>query len=300
MLIIKYRWIFFSLSLMLVAAAVTALTYFGLNRGIDFTGGTIVEVEYLGERPSAEEIRGLANSLGLGNATAQLSGERGAIFRFRHLSEAEHVQLLESLGGSKRVVERRFSSIGPTIGAELTRRGLWSIGLVVLLILVYIALAFRQVSRSESGAVRSWQYGLVAIVTLAHDTLIPIGVFVVLGQYFNMEADLLFITAVLTNLGLSINDRMVIFDRIRENVGRRTGGDFAMVVGRSLDETLTRSFNTSLTVLFVLLALFFFGASATRDFTLMLTLGMAVATYSSICLAAPLLVSWHQWSRRVK
>ncbi len=302
MLIVKYRWLFFSFSLALVVASVAAIAVFGLRLGIDFTGGTILEVEYPkpAARPSVETLRGAIDSLGLGEATIQLSGEARAIFRLRHVNEAEHQQILAALRAGAELTERRFSTIGPTIGRELSRRGLIAIVLVVVLILFYIAFAFRRVARSETAGVGSWQYGIVAILTLAHDTLIPIGVFVVLGQYFSLQADLLFITAVLTIIGLSVNDRMVIFDRIRENIGRQRFDDFEIAVGRSLDETLARSLNTSLTVIFVLLALFFFGAAATRDFTFMLAIGMMVATYSSVCLAAPLLVSWHKWRTRVK
>lgn len=294
MFIVKYRRWFFVLSLLLVVASLAAIWGWGLTWGTDFTGGSILEVEYQVARPSLTALRQAVAPLPLKDVVLQPAGERGLLLRSALLSENEKNQLLGVLSdnGATPLQEKRFSSIGPALGAELVRKGIWAMAIVIVLILIYIAFVFRQVSRP----VNSWIYGLVAILLMIHDVLIPTGIFALLGHYRQVEVDALFLTAFLTILGLSVNDKIVTLDRVRENLHRRTSPDFSETVGQSLSETLTRSFNTSLTVILVLLAIYFFGGVSTTYFALAMAIGMIVATYSSIFIAPSLLVAWQ--SRR--
>lgn len=296
MWVIKYRKIFYAFSGLVLAASIFAIFYFGLNFGIDFKGGTIVELEYTAAKPDLEAIRDAANKADLGVVAVQPTGEQGVILRLKNITDAEKNKLVEavSFNATSSVVEKKFSSIGPSLGSELAQKGIIAILLVSLLIVVFIAFAFRQVSRP----VASWKYGLIAIATLVHDILIPTGVFAYLGAIKGTEVDALFLTALLTILGLSVNDTIVVFDRIRENLKLKISPHFEETVGISLSQTFTRSINTSLTVILVLLALYFFGGSTTRDFALALTIGMVVGTYSSIFIASPLLVTWNNFSSR--
>ena len=197
--------------------------------------------------------------------------------------------------GTTRIEERRFNSVGPTIGAELRDKALWAIFFVLLAIVLYIAFAFRQVSRQVS----SWVYGLVAIVALLHDVFIPTGIYVALGHYFlDVQIDVLFITAILTVLGFSVHDTIVVFDRTRENLKLRTWKEFDETVGHSVEQTFVRSINTSLTVLLVILALYFVGGETTKNFALVLAIGVTIGTYSSIFIASPLLVTIEAWQRK--
>ncbi len=295
MFIIKYKKLFLALSGILMVVALAAIAVFGLNLGIDFTGGAMMEIEYQEARPEVQEIETAAQTVGLENVTVQPTGETGYILRMRDLAEEEKSALDQALTfeGEYEFTEGRFSSIGPVIGEELAQRGLIAIILVVLLIIAFVAFVFRHVSSTVS----SWKYGLVAIVTLVHDIVIPVGIFAALGHYIGFELDALFLTALLAILGLSVNDTIVIFDRIRENIRHKVSIHFDETVGVSLRQTFLRSFNTSFSTLIVLLSLFFLGGETTRDFALVLAVGIALGTYSSIFLAAPLLVTIEKWGR---
>ncbi len=295
MFIIKYKKLFLALSGILMVVALAAIAVFGLNLGIDFTGGAMMEIEYQEARPEVQEIETAAQTVGLENVTVQPTGETGYILRMRDLAEEEKSALDQALAfeGEYEFTEGRFSSIGPVIGEELAQRGLIAIILVVLLIIAFVAFVFRHVSSTVS----SWKYGLVAIVTLVHDIVIPVGIFAALGHYIGFELDALFLTALLAILGLSVNDTIVIFDRIRENIRHKVSIHFDETVGVSLRQTFLRSFNTSFSTLIVLLSLFFLGGETTRDFALVLAVGIALGTYSSIFLAAPLLVTIEKWGR---
>ncbi len=301
MFVVKYKNLFFLLSAVLIAGSAWSFLNYGLKLGADFTGGSILEVSYQGSRPEADTMREALNKLNLGPIAVQLAGEQDVIIRSKTLTEAEHLMMLKSLPFSGAIdqsppTEKRFSSIGPTIGRELARRGILAIILVVILIILFIAFAFRKVSRPVS----SWKYGIVALIALLHDLIIPVGVFSYLGVARGFEADALFLTGLLTILGLSVHDTIVVFDRIRENLKKHVGLDFAETVGRSLSETFSRSINTSLTIILVLVVLFIYGAAATRDFSLLMATGVLVGTYSSIFIASPLLVVWQKFSSRVK
>ncbi|MEX0918801.1 MAG: protein translocase subunit SecF [Candidatus Paceibacterota bacterium] len=296
MFIIKYRKIFFALSGLLVIGSLLAVGIFGLNLGIDFTGGSILEVTYEAGRPELPLIRDSLADLDLGQAGIQLSGDQSVIIRLRDITSDEKSALDEVLtfNGEFTFTEDRYSAIGPSLGSELASKGLIAIALVVSLIILFIAFAFRGVSHK----VNSWKYGLVAIVTLSHDIIIPLGLIAVLGQTVGAEVDALFLTALLAILGLSVNDTIVVFDRIRENLRHKISPHFDEVVGLSLNQTFARSINTSLTTIVVLLALLFLGGQTTKYFALILAIGMAIGTYSSLFLAAPLLVTWEKLGRK--
>lgn len=302
MFIIKHKTIFISISVALVALSIISFFVFGLNVGIDFKGGALTEVVYKNTRPpQAELIKSLESisSTNFGTILLQPTGELGYIVKSRDLTDAEHTQLLKILSDDDKneLTEASFSSIGPSVGRELTRKAMVAVVLISFTIICFIAFAFRKVSNTHNPGregVSSWKYGIIAIVTLLHDVAIPVGLFVILSHYYGTELDTLFVVAVLTILGLSVSDTIVIFDRIRENLNNnkedRIVMSFSETVGKSLEQSYVRSICTSLTVILVLLALFFFGPISTKYFALMLTAGMFFGTYSSIFLASPLLV----------
>lgn len=301
MFIIKYKKIFLGLSVFLVLLSLSSLFIFGVKVGIDFKGGALTEVTYKTERPEQLFLNQKLESLNFGSMLLQPTGELGYIVKSRDLNEAEHNLLLKSLAldGKNSLTEVSFNSIGPSVGRELTKKAIVAMILVSLAIILFIAFAFRKVSRPVS----SWKYGFIAIVTLLHDVIIPAGLFVMLSHYYGAEMDTLFVVAVLTILGLSVSDTIVIFDRIRENLKNVSGMNkinFSEIVGHSVEQSYVRSISTSLTVILVLLALVFFGPVTTKYFALMLTAGMFFGTYSSIFLASPLLVLIEEWQNRKK
>ncbi|MDQ5971549.1 MAG: Protein-export rane protein SecF [Patescibacteria group bacterium] len=284
MFVIKYKKIFLIISIVLVALSLASISIFGLNLGIDFKGGAQMEVVYGTVIDTQADIEAKLAPLALGQALIQPTGTNGYIIKTRDLTEAEHLSMVSALG--KDVTEKSFTSIGPSVGKELARKAIILFVLVSLGIIFFIAFSFRKVSKPIS----SWKYGFIAIVSLIHDVLIPVGVFVVISHYTGVEVDTLFVVAVLTILGLSVSDTIVVFDRIRENLRVGHFKTFEETVGNSLRQVYTRSIMTSLTVIMVLLALVFFGPHSTRVFAIMLTAGMFFGTYSSIFLASPLLV----------
>lgn len=290
MFIIKYRKIFFTISAVLVLAAIASVAYFGLNIGIDFKGGSILEVEYVDGRPDMETVDALVARVAQ-NAEVVPTGERGVIVRSEGLDETYKTELEAALSddGAYTVEEKRFNAIGPTIGAELRSKAWVAIATVVLAIILFIAYVFRQVSEPVS----SWKYGVIAIVALIHDIVIPTGIFAAVGY----EVDSLFVIALLAILGLSVNDTIVVFDRVRENLKNKVSKSFEETVGISLRQTFARSINTSLTTLFVLLSLYFVGPESTKHFAFALALGIFFGTYSSIFLASPLLVAVEKWGK---
>ncbi|MEI6864327.1 MAG: protein translocase subunit SecF [Candidatus Adlerbacteria bacterium] len=291
---LKYFFIF---PAVLSVLALIAIGLWGLKPGIDLAGGSLLEVKYPAGRPSVEMIQSNVSALGLGEVRIQPTGDTGYILRQRNLTEVERQQLLQPLRNMGEMEEVQFNSVGPVLGAELLKKGLIALTLVIVCIILFIAFAFRHVSKP----VASWKYGVVAIVTLLHDVLVPVGLFAFLGAFHGAEVDSLFIVALLTILGISINDTIVVFDRIRENlrinIDHNKREEFDHVVGKSIVQTLARSINTSLTVVIMLGALYFVGPASTKDFALTLIVGMVAGTYSSIFLASPLLVAWEKFSR---
>jgi len=275
-----------------VVVSIVGLSIFGLRLGTDFAGGSLLEVTF-SERITHDEIRTHLQDIDLGDITIRDVGETGVSLRFHEVSEEVHQQILSSLPDGE---ELRFDSVGPTIGKETQRRSLTAAFIVVVMILLYVAWAFRKIAYPLG----SFRYGLVALVALFHDVLITIGIFSVLGHIFGVEIGVSFVAAILTILGYSVNDTIVIFDRIRENLlMRATGGrSFEDVVEMSIRETAVRSLATSTTTLLVLATVFVFGGETIRYFVLTLGIGIIVGTYSSLFLASPLLTTWHAFRSR--
>ena len=292
MFIIKNRRIFIMISIVLVVLSIGSISYFGLKLGIDFKGGSLSEVEYTTVRPSQELVAGALEPLELGEVIIQPTGETGYSIKTRAVSEAERASILQVLGTDAK--EKSFTSIGPSVGAELVRKSALTFILVALGIIFFIAYSFRKVSKPVS----SWRYGFIAITSLIHDILIPVGVFAALSHFSGAEIDTLFVVAILTILGLSVSDTIVVFDRIRENIRIGAFKTFEETVGKSLEQVYTRSIATSSTVIIVLLSLVFFGPESTKVFAMMLTAGMFFGTYSSIFLASPLLVTVQNWRKK--
>ncbi len=296
MFIIKNKKIFIGISIVLIIFSIVSISIFRLKVGIDFKGGALTEVVYKDARPDQAELNSALGALNFGSILLQPTGDMGYIVKSRDLNEAEHGLLLKTLSqdGKNILEEKSFNSIGPSVGRELTKKAIIAIILVSLAIILFIAYAFRKVSKPVS----SWRYGLIAVVSLLHDVTIPIGLFAILSHYYGAELDTLFVVAALTILGLSVSDTIVIFDRIRENLRNRVETSFPKTVGKSLEQSYVRSICTSLTVILVLLSLFFFGPVSTKYFALMLTAGMFFGTYSSIFLASPLLVLVEEWQKK--
>ncbi|MFA4936741.1 MAG: protein translocase subunit SecF [Patescibacteria group bacterium] len=292
---IKHRYISYNFSLTLIIISIVSLSLWGLKLGIDFTGGSLLQVEFPSGRPSNQELQEVLSPLNFGNLLIQPSGDSDVMVRLRDLNEDEHQQLLASLKAKySDISEKRFESVGPTLGAELWRKALWAIGVALFFIIIYIAWAFRKVTRP----VASWKYGLTAVIALAHNTVITVGIFSVLGHFWGVEVDSLFVSALLTLLGFSVHDTIVVYDRTRENIFRHSVESFADTVNKSLNDTLVRSINTGLATLLVLAALYFFGGESIHFFALALIIGIAIGTYSSIFVASPLLVDWFKLSQR--
>ncbi len=294
MWIVKNRKWFYILSGIVVSLSLVFVTVFGLKPSIDFTGGLIIDVSC----QDCTQIEQAVKSELKGGFSLRES-EHGFILRTKNLGENEKENLLTLLENSGAQISR-FSEVGPTIGKELRRKAAVAIFLVVLSIILFIAFVFRHVSKPVS----SWKYGVIAIVALLHDIIIPVGVFAVLGKFFGAEVGVLFVMALLAILGYSVNDTIVVFDRIRErlreNKNNNISEPFEETVGEALSQTIVRSINTSFTTLLVLLSLYFVGAESTKHFALTLIAGVLAGTYSSIFLASPLLVSWFNLQKNKK
>ncbi len=285
-----YKYLFIFSGVVLIAGIIS-LSIYGLKLGIDFKGGTVTELEF--SKPvEVEKIKNILTEEKLSNFQLQTTGERGIIIKTEALNQETHEQitkqLKEKVGDFE---EKRFESIGPTVGQELKKSAFYQLGLVSLGIILYIAYAFRKVAKP----ITPWQFGWAAIIALLHDLLVVLGIFSLISHFKGFEIDSMFVTAMLTVLGFSIHDTIVVFDRIRENLKTHAGQSIEFVVNHSITQTLVRSLNTSLTVLFVLLAMLLFGGETIRYFVLALFIGVATGTYSSIFVASPIVVLWHNW-----
>ena len=292
MFIINHRTIFFAITGIVAVAAIASIAMFGLHLSIDFTGGTMVQVTYQGSRPTQAALEQSLNSAGFKDYSLRAVGTADYVLQAQNITTDERTSLAQtfSMKGANRVTVDELNDIGPTIGLELRNKSIVAMTLVLVCILLFIAFAFRKVSRPVS----SWLYGAMAIVGLINNVIVTTGFFALLGHLTGAQVDTLFVTAVLTVLGFSIHDTIVVFDRVRENlrVNQETNRkeDFAITAGHSLNQTFVRSINTSLTVVFTLFVLFLIGPVSTQDFALTLLVGIIAGTYSSIFLATPLLV----------
>jgi len=265
----------------------------GLKFSIDFTGGSIMEIDFE-KRPENPVIREKLKDLNLGEIVIQPTSEKGVILRLKEIDEANHQEILSKLEEISKVKEQRFENIGPVVGKELRQKTITLIIVSLLSLLVYIAIAFSKVSRPISG----WQYGVVSIITLFFDVGITIGIFAICEKFYNIQFSIPIVTALLTILGYTINDKVIVFDRIRENILKEQKKTFEETVNLSLNQTLTRSLSTGTCTLLVLLSIFLFGGETLKYFSLTLIVGIIVGTYSSLFLATPLLVIWLKSRKR--
>lgn len=295
--IIQNRKIFLWASGIVFIASMIGLIVFGLKPGIDFTGGSRFEISFPSGLPSNTSIGDTLNGMKIEGASIQPTANKTIIIKSRALSNDERSGIIEKIStlsdGSAKEVS--FNAIGPTIGKELQRKAIWSVGLVILAIIVYITWAFRKVSL---GPVPSWVYGIGAVIALLHDLAFVVGLFVLFGKLLGTEVDTLFVTALLTVLGFSVHDTIVVFDRIREGIRKHAQMPFEELVNLSINETLARSINTSLTALFVLVAMAVLGGESIRMFVVALIAGIIVGTYSSIFIASPIILVWHNLRNR--
>lgn len=298
MFIVNHRKIFYSLSVMMIAVSIFSVLFWGLKPSIDFAGGSLLDVSFVGDKPAPEEAQEVLTGLGFKDASLRSSSE-GFFIRTREITQAEKDSIISGLsfGGQYSPIEKTFSTIGPVLGKEAIYKAWVSIALVLLAIVLFIAFAFRKVSRPIS----SWVYGIVTVLALLHDVLVPTGVFALLGHFYGFEVDTLFVTALLVILGFSVHDTIVVFDRVRENLHKNENSgnkkSFEMIVGESISETFVRSINTSLTTLLAILILYIFGPEAVRHFSLALLIGITVGTYSSIFIGSTLLVTINNWKK---
>jgi preprotein translocase subunit SecF len=292
--IIQKRKIWLSLSGSLVVISIIFLFMWGLKYGIDFTGGSMLNIKFVADRPSNQQMQDAVKDLDLGGLIVQPVGDKEAVFRFQSTDSEKHKEAVNKLKQlDANLEELSYNSIGPSIGNELKRKAFNSIFFVIIAIVLYIAWAFRKVSKP----ITSWKYGLAAIVALFHDVIITLGFFSFLGEFYGVEINTPFVAAILTVLGYSVMDSIVVFDRIRENIPK-SYEDFENTINTSVNQTMRRSIYTSSTAILVLLSIVFFGGASIRDFALALTIGIFIGTYSSIFVASPTLVVWENLRKK--
>lgn len=288
----KKRW-FFLISAIVITLGIVSLAIFGLRPGVDFSGGTAMTLQFNSPVEQSQLRQELAD-LGHDEATAQKAGESSFIIRLREIPREEADELVGKLGGrlGRQVEITDYYLASPTVGVETTRNAGIAVIIAAVAMLFYIVWAFRRMPSP-------FRWGTCAIIALIHDVLIVIGIFSILGQIADVEVSAMFITGLLAVVGYSINNTVVVFDRIRENMSKGISSDFAVTVNLSLIETLGRSLNTSLTTLCVILALFLFGGATIHHFILVLLIGVFAGTYSSLFIAGPLLVVWEkkEWGK---
>lgn len=292
----KKNW-YFAISMVVMVPGIISLILFGLRPGIDFSGGSRMEyqISSIKNKISNDTIKSIFKKNEIEVVSIQSFGKDKYIIRTKPLDQKTYSRIKKSVKqqfpGTKEV---SFETIGPTIGQEITLNAFKSVIMASVLIVFYIAWSFRRVPKPAS----SWRFGFCAIVALVHDVLVLVGIFSLLGHFYAVEIDSLFVTAVLTVIGFSVHDTIVVFDRIRENLRRMAGMSFSDVVNASILQTFNRSLNTSLTVILVLFTLLLFGGESIRWFVVALLIGIISGTYSSIFNASPLLVVWEEWSRK--
>ncbi len=288
MFIVKYKSLFISIALLMVLGSALLVSTYGIKKGIDFTGGTVIEISYATSSVQKIDVAALSEK------GIKVFPTSASAYKFISAKSFEETDAL--LKGSLDSVKYPFkvtqvNTVGPTMGKEMTKKAIIAIVVVVIAILGFIAFAFREVSLP----IASWKYGVVAMVTIIHDILIPVGVYSYLSHQYGAEVDTLFVVALLTIMAVTISDKIVVFDRIRENL--KSHGHkrpFEAIVGESITQTFTRSINTSLTTVLSLVALYFFGPETTKFFSLTLMVGIVVGTYSSIFVASPILTIWNK------
>jgi len=290
---VKYYKLHYIITGIMVIASLFSLFKFGLNLSTDFLGGTIWEINF-DSRPANSVIREKLNKFDLGETTIQPTGEKGVILRFKNIDEATHQQMFSGLNEISKVEEKRFESIGPAIGKELRQKTIILVVISLVALLIYIAIAFRKLTWPIAG----WQYGLVSIITLAIDVLAPLLVLVLLGRFENVQFTIPIVAALLTILGYTMNDKVIVFDRVRENLLKSKVDSFSDTVNQSLNQIIGRSLSTGFCTLLILFMLFIFGGETLKYFALTLIIGIVVGTYTSLFIASALLVTWSKRGHR--
>ena len=286
--IIKRRYLFFLISLLIIIPGILALIFWGLPLAIDFTGGSMLEVQFpAGKALSTTEVIEVYNQLGISDPWVQSSDNDILVIRSIQIEETTKTAIVTAMADKSGTVPTilRFDTVGPSIGKEVAARAAGAVAAAALAILIYITFAFR-------GVPHAFRFGAAAIIAMVHDILVIVGIEAILCYYLGWEVDSLFLTALLTVIGFSVHDTIVVFDRIRENSNIYRKLPFETVVNHSIVQTMDRSINTSLTVMLTLLALTLFGGTTIRHFVLILLIGVFSGTYSSIFNAAPILVVW--------
>ena len=297
MFIVKNRIIFYTLSIVLIAVSIFSYFTWGLNYGIDFTGGSSIEIQPVSTSTVVSQIDAKkVLDQNFKDAVVRPYGTNGFIIKTKEIVNSQDVELNQKLSTILPTHQvARIDFIGPTLGAELKQKSITSIVLVLLAIVLFITFAFRQISYPIS----SWKYGFAAIIALFHDVVLPIGFFSIMNHFVGIyEVDALFITALLVVLGFSIHDTIVVFDRVRENLRISKDKNFENIVGKSVSETFIRSINTSLTTILALIAVYVWGPETTRNFALVLIVGIAAGTYSSIFIGSNLLVTMARFTNK--
>ena len=297
--IVKKRYLFFGISLLVIVPGLLALLLWGLPLAIDFTGGSLLDVRFEpGPAPQPAQVIALYSDAGVGDTEVQSSGSQDLLIRSRTMEEGQVTQIVSEMEKrfGQKVTVQSFNSVGPSIGREVATRAAGAVGLAAIGIMTYITIAFR-------GVQHAFRYGAAAIIAMLHDVAVVIGVEAILGHFLGWEADALVLTALLTIIGFSVHDTIVVFDRIRENSQIYRRLPFETVVNHSILQTLDRSINTQLTLLFMLLAMALLGGVSIRHFVTILLVGILSGTYSSVFNAAPILVvwenrEWRHWFRR--
>lgn len=296
--IVGKRYWFFALSFLVIVPGVVALALWGLPLAIDFTGGSLLEVRFAHQAPQPAQVVALYQELNIGAPVVQSAAGNVIIARSKPIDEATMNQVVAEMEKrfNDQVEVRRFIHVGPSVGKEVATRAMGAVALAAIAILLYLTYAFR-------GVPHAFRYGVAAILAMLHDVLVTVGVEAILGHFLGWEADALFLTALLTVIGFSVHDSIVVFDRIRENARIYRGLDYETLVNHSIVQTLDRSINTQLTVMLTLLALALFGGVTIRHFVIIQLVGIFSGTYSSIFNAAPILVvwenrEWRNWFRR--
>jgi preprotein translocase subunit SecF len=296
--IVKRRYLYFAISLIVIIPGMIALLVWGFPLAIDFTGGSLLDITFSGQAPQPAQILAVYAQFGLGDSQIQTSGTQEAIIRSKDMTEDEKTQIVDALQQkfNQTITVLRFDTVGPSIGKEVAARAAGAVGLAAIGIMAYITYAFR-------GVPHAFRFGVAAIIAMLHDVAVVVGVEAILGHFLGWEVDSLFLTALLTVIGFSVHDTIVVFDRIRENSNIYRRLPFETVVNHSVVQTLDRSINTQLTVMFTLLALVLFGGVTIRHFVVTLLVGVFSGTYSSIFNASPILVvwenrEWRNWFRR--
>jgi len=295
--IIGHKKIFLSISGFVVLVAIGFVITFGFVQGVDFRGGTLWQFKISENTPEVFSLKEfISQNTVVGESQLNYDESNNSfLLRIREIGEDEHQVIFSTLVAEyPSFQELSFQSIGPSVGEKLRKNAIVAVLLSLLAVSLYIAFVFRKTSRPIS----SWKYGVVTLVTLFHDIIIPTGVLAILGKYTGLEVDSNFIVALLVIMGFSVHDTIVVFDRIRENLSLDQGkSDFGQVINSSINQTIARSINTSLTLIIVLIALYFVGPISLKFFILTLIIGTSVGVYSSIFVASPLLLVWHQFKR---